>query len=178
MMHLFLIVVSVLLGLVALVLILALLMRKDHYVQRSIVVDVPSQKAFDYLKLVKNQETFNKQAMVAPDRNKEYTGTDGTVGYVYAWRGDTKAGEGAKEIKHLIEGQRIEMEIRFTKPMKAQATVIMAFETVAPTQTKISWSNTGRLIYPVNVMIPLMEKMVAKDMDSSLLTLKSILENN
>lgn len=176
-MHFFLILLSLILGLVVLVLLLALFMRKEHYVQRSIVINVSSQKAFDYLKFVKNQETFNKHAMVAPDRTKEFTGTDGTIGYIYAWSGGKEAGEGAKEIKDLVAPKKIEMEIRFTKPMKTQATVIMDFEAISETQTNVLWSNAGMLVYPVNFMIPFMEKMVAKDMDSSLLTLKKILEN-
>jgi len=43
-------------------------------------------------------------------------------------------------------------------------------------QTKVSWSNAGTLNYPVNVMIPMMEKSVKKDMDINLSNLKNILE--
>jgi len=45
-------------------------------------------------------------------------------------------------------------------------------------QTKVNWSNAGSLKYPFNVMIPMMERSVAKSMDASLLTLKDILEND
>lgn len=68
------------------------------------------------------------------------------------------------------------MEIRFVKPMAATATIIMETESLSDTQTKVSWSNAGVLKYPLNIMIPMMEKMLPKDMDSSLATLKNILE--
>jgi hypothetical protein len=166
----------VLAGLIALLLLIGLFMKKEHYVKREIIINAPRQKVFDYLRLLKNQEEFNKHAMVAPDRKREFKGTDGTVGYIYAWSGNKDAGEGEKEIKNIIEGKRIETEIRFVKPMRATASIIMETESVSDDQTKVYWSNTGTLKYPVNILVPMLEKNVSKDMDSSLSTLKNILE--
>jgi hypothetical protein len=167
----------ILAGIIALLLIIALFMRKHHYVRREIIINAPLQKVFDYLRLLENQDKFNKHAMAGADRKKEYKGTDGTVGFIYAWSGIKAAGEGEKEIKSIIEGKKIETEIRFVKPMAATASIIMETEALSPDQTKVSWSNAGTLKYPVNIMIPMMEKMLPKDMDESLLTLKNILEN-
>ncbi len=163
-------------AIIALLLIIALFVKKRHYVKREIIINASRQKIFDYLKLLKNQDEFNKHAMAGPDRQREFKGTDGTVGYIYAWSGNKDAGEGEKEIKNIVEGKSIEMEIRFVKPMAATATIIMEAESLSGTQTKVTWSNAGALKYPVNIFIPIMEKSVAKDMDSSLLTLKNILE--
>jgi hypothetical protein len=168
----------VLAGLIALLLIIAIFMRRNHYVRRDIVINAPRQKVFDYLRFLENQDKFNKHAMAGADRKKEYKGTDGTVGFIYAWSGNKAAGEGEKEIKNIVEGKRIETEIRFVKPMTATAYIIMELESLSDDQTKVSWSNAGTLRYPVNIMIPMMEKMLPKDMDTSLLTLKGILENN
>ena len=106
-------------GIIALLLLIALFMKKEHYVNREIIINAPRQKVFDYLKLLKNQDEFNKHAMAGPDRKREFKGTDGTVGYIYSWSGDKNAGVGEKEIKNIIEGKRIEMEIRFVKPMRS-----------------------------------------------------------
>jgi hypothetical protein len=114
--------------------------------------------------------------MAGPDRKREFKGTDGTVGYIYAWSGNKNAGVGEKEIRNIVEGKRIEMEIRFVKPMAATANIIMDTESLSDNQTKVYWSNAGKLNYPVNIFIPMMEKSVAKDMDISLSTLKNILE--
>ncbi len=171
----------VLAGIISLMLIIALFMKRVHYVKREIIINAPRQKVFDYIKLLKNQDTFNKHAMAASDRKREFKGTDGTVGYIYSWSGDRDAGVGEKEIKNIIDGKRIETEIRFVKPMAVSAHVIMETESLSDPdshrdQTKVSWSNAGTLKYPINLMIPFMEKSVAKDMDISLLTLKNILE--
>lgn len=163
-------------GIIALLLIIALFMKKQHYVKRDIVINAPRQKVFDYLKLLKNQDEFNKNAMAGPDRERNFTGTDGTVGYIYAWSGDKASGVGEKEIKNIIEGKRIETEIRFVKPMRVTASIVMETESLSDNQTKVYWSNAGTLSYPLNIMIPMMEKSVAKDMDVSLVTLKGILE--
>jgi hypothetical protein len=151
-------------------------MKKEHYVRREIVINAPLQKVFDFLRLLKNQDKFNKQAMADPDRDKEFKGTDGTVGFIIAWNGDKSVGEGEKEIMNIIEGKSIETEIRFIRPFKATGRAIMETESLSDNQTKIYWSNAGTLKYPINIMIPIMEKNVGKDMEISLSTLKNIFE--
>jgi hypothetical protein len=166
----------VLAGIVALLLIVALLIKKEHYVKREVIINVPKQEVFDFIKLLKNQDQFNKHAKADPDRKEEFSGTDGTVGFTISWNGNKKVGEGQKEIMNIIDGKRIETEIRFVRPMTTSASIIMEIESLADNQTKVTWSNAGTLKYPINIFIPMMEKHVAKDMDSSLSTLKSILE--
>lgn len=166
----------VLAGLVALLLLLALFLKRQHYVKRAIVIDAPRQEVFDYVKLLRNQETFNDGAMADPARNKEFRGTDGTVGFVYAWSGNKDAGQGEKEIMDIEEGKRVEMEIRFVKPMRATARIVMETESLPGGQTRVSWSNAGTLPYPLNIMVPMVERGVGKGMDTSLARLKGILE--
>jgi hypothetical protein len=76
------------------------------------------------------------------------------VGFIIAWSGDKKAGVGEKEIISLVEGESIETEIRFVKPMKTSARIIMELESLADNETKVSWSNTGKRLFPINIMIP------------------------
>jgi hypothetical protein len=169
-------IVLILAGLFALLLIAAAFMIKEHYVSRSIVINAPSDKVFYFLRFLSNQDKFNKWAKTDPGRKVETTGTDGTVGYVYAWSGNKSAGEGRKEIKSIVDGKRIETEITFIKPMQVVASVIMEMEAISADQTKVNLINAGILKYPLNIMIPVAEKNFAKDMDESLIKLKSTLE--
>lgn len=162
---------------IALLLIIALFMKKEHNAKREITINAPQQKVFGFLRLLKNQEQFNKWAKTDPDRIEEHKGTDGTVGYVYIWSGNGKAGKGEKEIKNIIDGKRIETEIRFEKPMKVTSNFIMETESLSDNQTKVTFINSGKLNYPLNIMIPMAEKNFGKDMDESLATLKNIIEN-
>lgn len=165
-------------GIILLLLTAALFMKKEHYVNRETIINAPAKEVFDFLKLLKNQDRFNKWAKTDPGRVEEFKGTDGTVGFVYSWKGNKSAGEGEKEIMDIIEGKRIETEIRFIKPMKVSARVIMETAALSDRQTKVNLTNKGILKYPLNIMIPVAEKNFARDLDSSLSTLKNILEKN
>ena len=150
--------------------------RKVHYVKRGILIDAPLKDVFDFLKLLKNQDQFNVWAKADPDRIWAYHGEDGNEGFTISWKGNRKAGEGEKEIVKIIDGQRIETQIRFIKPMRTTADVIMETISVSERQTQVNFINTGRINYPLNIFIPLAEKNFPKDMDASLTILKSILE--
>jgi hypothetical protein len=164
-------------GIIALLLIIALFLKKEHYVNREIVINAPRQKVFDFLKLLKNQDKFNKWAKADPDRKWEYKGTDGTVGFIITWNGNKNVGEGEKEIMNIVEGKRIETQIRFVRPMKTIADLIMETVSLSDNQTKVNLINSGTIKYPMNIFIPLAEKNFPKDMDSSLATLKKIFES-
>jgi hypothetical protein len=167
----------VLAGIIVFLLIIALFMKREHYVKREIIINAPLQKVFDFLKLLKNQDKFNKWAQADADRNWEYKGTDGTVGFIISWNGNNKVGEGEKEIMNIVEGKRIETQIRFVRPMATVANVIMETESLSDNRTNVSLINSGTLKYPMNLFIPMAEYRFPKDMDTSLSTLKSILEN-
>ena len=84
-------------GFIALLLIIALFLKKEHYVHREIVINAPRQKVFDFLKLLKNQDKFNKWAKADPDRKWEYKGTDGTVGFIISWKKSWRRRKGNNE---------------------------------------------------------------------------------
>ena len=45
-------------GLILLILICGLFMKKDHFVKRGIVINAPRQEVYDFLRFLKNQEKF------------------------------------------------------------------------------------------------------------------------
>lgn len=177
-MHIVLILFLVLVGILALVLILALFLKKDYSIRSEIIINAPRQKVFDFLKHLKNQDQFNKWAKADPNRQWEYKGTDGTKGFIIAWKGNKDAGEGEKEIMNLIDGERIETEIRFVKPMRITSRIHLETTSVSEAQTQVAMINEGHMNWPMNLFIPMGEKRFPKDMQSSLATLKNILENN
>lgn len=163
-------------GFIGLLLIIGLFTKREHYVNREIIINAPLQKVFDYAKLLKNQDEWNKNAKGDPDKKEEFKGTDGTVGFIIAFSGNKNVGEGQKEIMNIIEGKRIETEMRFVKPMTFTASLIMDTESLSDNQTKVNLSHDGTLKYPKNIMILMFEKMFANQMNISLSTLKNVLE--
>lgn len=175
-MSIFTIILLVLAGIVALFLIVALLSRKGYDVRCELVINAPKQEVFNYLKHLKNQDNFNIWVMKDPEAKREFTGEDGTEGFIYAWNGNKQSGEGAQEIKNITDGQTIKTEIRFVRPFAAIAYADYITESLSENQTKVTWSNASTMKYPLNIMVPMVEKMLAKDMDTSLANLKNILE--
>lgn len=156
--------------------ILALVIRKNYFVKAELIIDAPCEKVFNYVKQLKNQDHFNKWVMVDPNMKREFRGIDGQIGFIYAWNGNKQAGEGELEIKALEEGKLIQTEIRFVRPMPGIGKIIMITEAVSESQTKVSWSNESTMKYPLNLLVRMIEKMLTKDMHTSLNNLKTILE--
>ena len=177
-MNILIIILIILAGIIALFLVIALFTNKKYYIEREIIINEPLQKVFDYLKHLKNWDNFNERAVADTSKKNEFKGTDGTVGFIYAWSGNKKVGVGEKEIKRIEEGKKIETEIRFIKPFTAVGHTNMVTEPVAVNQTKVIFSNTSKIIYPLNILLLVVEKGIAKDMGISLLALKNILEKS
>lgn len=165
-------------GIVALLFIIALFTKKDYALVRNINIDKPKNDVFNYVKLLKSQDHFNKWVMTDPNMKKTFTGTDGTVGFVYAWDGNKKAGAGEQEIKKIQEGEKIDMEIRFIRPFAGVANTSFTTTPVTNNQSTVTWHMSSAMKYPMNIMLLFMnmDKFLGKDMEISLATLKSNLE--
>lgn len=167
----------IILILIAIPLFIALFVKKEYSIEREIIINKPRQQVFDYIKHLKNQDNYSKWVMTDPGMKKDFKGVDGTVGFVYAWDSKNKhAGKGEQEIMSITEGERMDVEVRFEKPFAGIAQTPFTTQEVAANQTKVKWGMSGRSKYPLNIMNLFMDKMLGKDLDSSLHTLKSILE--
>ncbi|WP_205503948.1 SRPBCC family protein [Rufibacter psychrotolerans] len=162
--------------LVALLLVAALFVQKEYTVQRQIIINKPKAEVFGYIRHLKNQDHYSTWIMTDPAMKKSYRGTDGTVGFVYAWDGNDQAGQGEQEITHLTEGQRLDVEVRFIRPFRSTAQTPMTTEALSPTQTKVTWGMRGANPYPFNLMHLFVDDMLGQDLETSLTTLKTILE--
>lgn len=162
-------------GIIALILIVAAISRKDYDIRCEVIINAASAKVFDYVRHLKNQDNFNKWVMFEPDMKREFKGEDGTIGFIYGWNGK-KAGEGEQEIKNIVDGKLLATEIRFVRPVPGIAYSDMTVDSISDHRTKVTWSNKSKMKYPMNILLPMIEKMLAKDMDTSLNNLKNILE--
>lgn len=170
-------ILSILAAMVALFFIVALFISKEYTIEREITINKPKQEVFNYVRHLKNQDQYNKWVMVDPSMKKDFKGTDGTVGFVYAWDSSSKkAGKGEQEITRIAEGERLDIEIRFERPFAGVAYAPIITAPVSANQTKVAWGMKGESKYPMNVINLFMDKMLGKDLETSLATLKGILE--
>jgi uncharacterized protein YndB with AHSA1/START domain len=169
----------IIVGIIIILLICGLFIKKEFLIERSIVINKPKQEVFSYLKILQNGERFNKWMMTDPAMKKNLSGTDGTVGFIYAWDSANKnAGKGEQEITKINESERIDCELRFEKPFKNTSYSSFVTQDLSTDQTNVTWSFYGTMKFPMNLMHALLNlsKMLGNDLETSLSNLKNILE--
>lgn len=169
----------VMLGLVALVLLLALIAPKKYHVFRTIEITSSKSIVFPYLQYLEKQRLWSPWAKKYPQMQSSLIGTDGAVGAVSTWKGNKDVGEGEQEITKVIVGKRVEGQLRFLKPWKSQSDCYMDVEETTSTSCKVTWGFTGRAKFPFSIMMIFMsmDKMVGKDFEEGLHSLKQLVED-
>jgi Polyketide cyclase / dehydrase and lipid transport len=172
------IVLYIILGVTAALLLAGLVISKDIAATKEIVINKPKAEVFNYIKYLKNQDNFSKWGSMDPSMKKTYTGTDGTVGFISAWEGNKKVGQGEQEITGIDEGNKVDFDLRFIKPFKSFAKATMTTVAVSDNATKVSWGFESKMLYPMNIMklFMNMEKMIGNDFSTGLSNLKNVLE--
>lgn len=159
------------------IVILALIAPKTYNVSRSVEITRKKDEVFEYLKSLKKMDEWSPWAKKDPNMEKRFSGTDGEVGAVSYWKGNKDVGEGEQEIVRIIDGERIDSELRFLKPWKSTSD---CYCQVADNngKTLVTWGFSGKNKFPMSIMMLFMsmDKMVGKDFEMGLSNLKEILE--
>lgn len=169
----------VLVGIIVLALIAGLFIDGKYAVEREVTINKPKLEVYDYVKYLKNQNNYSVWAKTDPAMKKEFTGEDGTVGFISAWDSENPdVGKGEQKIIKIADGERIDYELHFIKPFEATDYAYMTTEAVSDNQTKVKWGFNGEMKYPMNLMMLFMnmEKMLAPDLENGLSSLKGIME--
>jgi flavodoxin len=113
-----------------------------------------------------------------PNMDKKFTGTNGEVGSQSYWNGNKEVGEGEQEIKNIIDGERIESELRFFKPFKSTSNCYTNVEDAGNGNTRVTWGFSGKNKFPMTIfsLFKSMDSMVGKDFEEGMDSLKEVLE--
>jgi hypothetical protein len=108
------------------------------------------------------------------DLTRTYGGSEKGVGARYAWAGK-KSGEGSMIITGATP-DRIDIDLHFVKPFKANNTAVFRFDAEG-NATRVSWTMSGTR----NMLLAIMGKlffdaMIGKDFEKGLAKLKSVVE--
>ena len=172
-------ILTLLIGVIVFVLLLALIIKKEYKVLQEIIIEKPKNDVFNYIKLLKNQDNFSKWAKMDPSMKKTFSGTDGTVGFLSEWKSKNKnVGQGEQEIVGIIDGERIDYQLRFLKPFKSVSPAFISTQSLSNNKTRVAWVFRGKMKWPMNLLLPVinMEKTLARDLSIGLKNLKIILE--
>lgn len=165
--------------LVAAVVILAFTVKTDLKVEREITVNRPKAEVFDYVRKIKNQNHWGPWSKKDPAMKQEFKGDDGFPGFISSWKSDNAdVGAGEQEIKKVVDGERIDTELRFKEPFETTSDAYIITEAAGPASTKVKWGFTSNMPRPLNLMCLVvdMDKEVGKDFEEGLSNLKRILE--
>lgn len=152
-------------------------MAKEMIIEKIVSFNRNISDVFNYLKQTKNQDQFSVWNMKDPAMKKNYSGVDGTKGFVYSWDSTNKSvGAGAQEIVNISEGSRIDYQLRFLRPMQNTAASSFVLKKIDEENTSITWTFQSPTKFPMSLFAPIFKNMLGKQLNQSLRNLKTLLE--
>jgi hypothetical protein len=167
------------LALVSIVLIVALFVKNDFEVSRTVEIERNRSDVFDYLRYLENHENFTVWSKKDPKINQSYTGPDGNVGAIYKWNSKVEnVGAGEQEITQIVDNNTIVFDLRFKKPYKSNAIASFILNEKTTKSTNVEWKFEGEMPWPWNITLLFMDmdKELGPDLEKGLSNLKAILE--
>ncbi|EMY78680.1 hypothetical protein LEP1GSC060_0569 [Leptospira weilii serovar Ranarum str. ICFT] len=170
-------------GIVAWIGILAIFVPKEFRLEREVVINQPRKIVFAELKFLKNHEQWNAWSKKDPQMKKEFKGTDGNVGFISSWESENpEVGTAEQEITNVVDGERLETQIRFKKPFEASFDSYLTTQAVNEKQTKVLIGMSDKMSFPMTVISFIVnvcfdqQRKIIRNMDDSLNNLKLRLE--
>lgn len=163
----------------ALFFVVALFVDDSFKAEKSKVIQVDTQVAFDYVSNLKNRKDFGTWFDLDPKMKIWYEGNPGEVGSKVCWHSkNEKVGRGEEEIVRIKQGQRVESKLRIFEPEPMEADFYIETKSIQKNQTKITWGLNGGFSYPWNIILLFKDvgEEIGKDLEVGLNNLKPILE--
>lgn len=169
-------ILAVFIGLVVLLCVVALFVKKDYTITREILINNSVNNVYDYVRYHKNQREFNQWLSFDPNTKIELRGSeDGTSGAIMHFESShKKTGTGEWENTRLVPNERIELELRFLKPYQFTASGILYFIETKKGRTRLVWEYNSGMPWPKNITLLFMnmDKIIGKDIEATLEKIK------
>ncbi len=145
-------------------------------IERSTTMSAPAEKIFPLIEDFHAWSRWSPYDKLDPAMQKTYSGPPRGVGAAYEWAGK-KAGAGTMEITRAAAPSNVTIALTFTRPMKAQNTSEFLLEPSGE-GTRVTWRMTGQVTLMSRIfgLFVDMDKMVGKDFEAGLATMKAIAE--
>lgn len=172
-------VLYIILGIIALVLIVALFISKDLNYEKSISINSSADNVWENVNSLGAMEKWSPWGEKDPNMKRTLTGTDGEVGAKQSWVSDVKdVGEGSQTIVGLDRPNLLETKLEFLKPFKSTADAYVKLDENG-NETTVTWGFKSQMPYPMNLMKIFMnfEKSMDADFGKGLSKLKQLCES-
>ena len=169
-------------GLVIVILVAGVLLhaanKPDSFrVERSASIQAPPERIFSLINDLRAFNTWNPFEKKDPNLKGRYSGPSNGRGAGYAFDGNKDVGKGSIEILESSSPSRVTMRLSMVEPFEVQNTV--EFRLVPNGgATKVTWAMQGPAPYLakiIHVFID-MDRMVGKDFEAGLASLKALAE--
>jgi uncharacterized protein YndB with AHSA1/START domain len=152
--------------------------RPDTFrVERSTSINAPPEKIFPLINDLNSWGAWSPFEKKDPAMKRTLSGAPNGKGAVYAWEGNKEIGKGQMEITESTPPSRVTMKLDFVEPFEAHNVVDF---TLAPQgdSTNVTWTIQGPspFISKVIGIFCNMDKMIGKDFETGLASLKAIAE--
>jgi hypothetical protein len=166
-----------LLVLLLLLLLIAFFIPKTYIVSVSTTINKPKTEVFNYVKIIKNEAKYSFWILQDPNVVMTYKNQDSKVGFITMWNNPVdNNNEGEQEVAKIIEGERIEMDLRFKKPMPGNQKSAYIFKSISDNQTQVTAEFYGNSPYPMNLLSLIGKSIINDAQTKTLQNLKTILE--
>lgn len=167
-------------GAVVALTVLAVRVRKQpdaFRIERSIHIAAPAQVVFGYVNDFHRWAAWSPYAAMDPSMQTTYSGAPAGVGAAYAWTGNKKVGAGKMTIRDSKPDRRVGFDLEFTRPMPANNVGEFVLQPEAG-GVHVTWGMNGNnnLMGKLFSLAVDVDKMVGKDFEKGLATLKRLAE--
>jgi hypothetical protein len=172
---------GILLGLVALIAILAIVVAmqpEDFKVARSMTMSAAPAAVFEQVNDFHKWEAWSPWVKLDPNAKMTYEGPSSGEGAIVRWDGNAEVGAGSMTIVESKPNELVRIRLDFIRPFEGTSDVEFAFKPVGD-KTEVNWSMAGKnnfMAKAISLVIDC-EKMVGDSYEQGLTSIKSIVES-
>lgn len=165
-------------GLIALVLIVAAAAGTGWSYEKSIVIGAPPERVWENVRSLGAMNRWNPWMDRDPHIKTTFSGTDGTPGARFSWESEVKnVGAGSQTIVKVTPNAEMDTRIDFLRPFKGTGDgYVKVWEEGGA--TKVVWGIVSSTPYPMNIikLFGVIERNMDKDFGIGLGKLKRLCE--
>jgi len=153
--------------------------ENTYRVERSLPMQASPARIYEQIADFHRWPSWSPWEDVDPELSRTYSGPESGTGAAYAWSGNRKAGKGRMQVTDASEPSRVQIELVFEKPLKANNDLVFSIESEG-TGSRVTWVMTGRKNLALRAMglFTSMEKLIGPDFERGLARLRATTEQS
>ncbi len=166
-------------GLVIFVLIFAATRPDTFQIQRSRLIEAPSEKVFALLEDFHNWPLWAPQDTGDPTVRRSFSGAERGTGAISEWMSEGTGGAGSMSITEAVPPKTLAITVDFVRPFPAHNINRFLLEP-SGASTNVTWTMEGTNLYLMKVMSLVVnpDKTMGKHFETGLNNLKTVAEKN